>query len=268
MGPSDVYYSVPEGNLRRSGLIVRIHPNKTKPTQGSSTEILVRILVTLAADNPIPMKRLLPSVCNIRTPVLNSVAATNSSASETKPSPTQMYNNDILLMTTPVPYLLASFAISKEVPGFKDCVRLLGLWGSRRGYVGVNPMQAESENTFVIAGFEDGSVIGSASWWSALLTVLIWGEVDNQSRKSQKDPKIKTIGRGLSSYQMFRAVMGFLGALDQSTSSSGLYDPLGSTATHDFNVDPIVSRGHLDTAGTDVSISLLNKKMMRLNHRS
>ncbi len=77
-------------------------------------------------------------------------------------------------------------------------------------------MQVETESTFLIAGFEDGCVTGSASWWSALLTVLIWGKVDDQLNSPQKDSKMKTIGRGLSSYQMFRAVMGFLGALKSS----------------------------------------------------
>ncbi|KAF8343082.1 Nrap protein [Cantharellus anzutake] len=228
-----IHYSCPENNLRRTSLVVCFRPDNAEPTQNPPPEVLVRILVTLAADHPFPIKRMVPSICNIRPRVLQLGIDASPPSPETNQSPTPSYNNDIMLMTTPVPFLLSSYAASKEVPSFRDCAKLLGIWASRRGYGGASQSYAETDAAFFISGFEDACVTGGGSWWSTLLILLIWGKVDSQAEKSKKGGTLGTIGRGLSSYQMFRAVMDFL-------------------ANYSFiDNDPIVSRGNLNDASID-----------------
>jgi U3 small nucleolar RNA-associated protein 22 len=54
-----------------------------------------------------------------------------------------------------------------------------------------------------VRGFES-----KGSWWGALLGLLIAGE---ERAGAPKSTKRKPLGRGLSSYQLFRAALDFLG---------------------------------------------------------
>lgn len=57
-----------------------------------------------------------------------------------------------------------------------------------------------------VRGFE-----GKGGWWAAVLGLLIGGEERSGSAKSGKARR--PIGKGLSSYQLFRAALDFLGTL-------------------------------------------------------
>lgn len=103
-------------------------------------------------------------------------------------------------------YLLLLHALCNEVPSARDAAALLRVWANQRGY-------GPSDRT--IAGF-DFTLIGS--WWSFLLAYLVWGDEETSlTRTSAEGSAIKrrkgrrTIGKGLSSYQLFRAVLDLLG---------------------------------------------------------
>lgn len=57
-------------------------------------------------------------------------------------------------------------------------------------------------------GFE-----GLGAWWACIMEILILGEepsADNSGHKGKARNKRPLIGRGLSSYQLFRATLDFL----------------------------------------------------------
>lgn len=101
-------------------------------------------------------------------------------------------------------HLLLLHAASTEIPAFKDALALLRVWANQRGF-------APSDRAVV--GFDTGSGMGG-SWWGCLILYVVWG--DDQASLVPKDggkrrKGKRTVGKGLSSYQLFRAVLDLLG---------------------------------------------------------
>ncbi|RDB30862.1 Nucleolar protein 6 [Hypsizygus marmoreus] len=163
---------------------------KKDDTQNDFTKLNAQVCIipVLSSHSPIPLHRLSPSHSNIR---INSKTPDES----TTASPaTPLYNTSLLLALTPKPQLLATHALKEECPAFGDALALLRVWANQRGYgPGVR---------MCVRGFD-----GKGSWWSALLALLIAGE---ERSKEGKLAKRKPLGRGLSSYQLFRAALDFL----------------------------------------------------------
>jgi U3 small nucleolar RNA-associated protein 22 len=147
----------------------------------------VRLIPVLSSLSPIPLHRLSPSHSNIRT-----------SAPDTESHlPTPIYNTSLLLSVTPKLDLLAMHALKQNTPAFSDALTLLRVWANQRGY-------GEGER-LCVRGFE-----GIGGWWAAILALLIVGEEGEGGKKKKLR---RPIGTGLSSYQMFRAALDFLGTL-------------------------------------------------------
>ena len=162
-----------------------IYPDDSK-LDFSSAKARIRILATLAQDSPISLKHVDSVHCNIRV------------SSSPNDIPTHRYNNALLQSTTAVPHLLSTYEIKKSVDSFSDALALLRIWVNQRGY-------CRGKGGWNVLGFED-----RGPFWSGLLELMIKGDGSTKGNKS----RVKPVGRGLSSYQLFKATIGFLGALD------------------------------------------------------
>ncbi|KAJ6460366.1 Nrap protein [Mycena vitilis] len=146
----------------------------------------VCIIPVLPANSPIPLHRLSPSHSNIR------VSGDSDSVSE----PTPLYNAALLNALMPKTHLLSTFTLKEHTPSFSDALALLRVWANQRGYGAGSRM--------CIRGFDS---VGP--WWAVLLGLLVFGE-----EPKGKGTKRKPLGRGLSSYQLFRAALDFLSRHD------------------------------------------------------
>lgn len=88
-------------------------------------------------------------------------------------------------------------SLKQNAPGFNDALTLLRVWANQRGY-------GEGER-MCVRGFES-----KGGWWAAIITLLVVGEEGGGGKKGKLR---RPVGTGLSSYQMFRAALDFLGAL-------------------------------------------------------
>lgn len=73
-------------------------------------------------------------------------------------------------------------------------------------------------------------------WWAAVLDLLINGEEPAVS-KVKKFSRRKPLGKGLSSYQLFRAALDFFGMFFRTPSKSNIDVRL--TAKHDFAAEHV-----------------------------
>ena len=96
----------------------------------------------------------------------------------------------------PKSQLLATHELQNDCPAFSDALTLLRIWANQRGY-------SEGTQTCV-RGFE-----GTGPWWTSVLTLLLYGEEVREG--SARTSKRRTVGKGLSSYQLFKAALEFLG---------------------------------------------------------
>jgi U3 small nucleolar RNA-associated protein 22 len=157
------------------------------PHNFSKLNAQIRIIPVLPSPSPIPLHRLSPSHSNIRI-----------SASDTESHrPTPVYNTSLLLSMTPKLDLLTMHSLKQNAPGFNDALTLLRVWANQRGY-------GEGER-MCVRGFES-----KGGWWAAIITLLVVGEEGGGGKKGKLR---RPVGTGLSSYQMFRAALDFLGAL-------------------------------------------------------
>lgn len=158
----------------------------------SKLHVQVRLIPTLPSDSPIPIQRLSPQRCNIRT------SSSSEDASETLSTP--LYNTALLLSTTPRAHLLRVYHLKQEMPAFDNALTLLRVWANQRGY---------GEGTKLsVRGFE-----GKGIFWASILDLLVNGEEASDSTLGHSTSKRKSIGRGISSYQLFRASLDFFGRL-------------------------------------------------------
>lgn len=98
----------------------------------------------------------------------------------------------------PRAHLLRVHALQKSIPAFSDALTLLKVWANQRGY-------GEGEK-LCVRGFE-----GKGIWWAAVLDLLVNGEERAAGKLSKAASKRKPLGKGLSSYQLFRAALDFFG---------------------------------------------------------
>lgn len=169
---------------------------RTKSSSGTphdfwKTHVEVHIIPALGSSHPIPLHRLSPSHSNVRVqPTLDTPFAITSSS-------TPIYNTNILLSTFPKLLLLSTNALIQSSPTFRDAYTLLRVWANQRGY---------GESTLCIHGFE-----GKGSWWASVLGLVLDGEEPVSVPGKGKAGGRKSVGKGLSSYQLFRASLDFLG---------------------------------------------------------
>jgi U3 small nucleolar RNA-associated protein 22 len=157
------------------------------PHDFSKLNAQVRVIPVLPSPSPIPLHRLSPSHSNIRT----SAPDTDSHL------PTPIYNTSFLLSVTPKLDLLTTHNLKQNAPAFGDALTLLRVWANQRGY-------GEGER-LCVKGFE-----GKGGWWASIIALLVIGE---ESEAGKKGKSRRPVGTGLSSYQMFRAALDFLGML-------------------------------------------------------
>ncbi|THH05718.1 hypothetical protein EW145_g4591 [Phellinidium pouzarii] len=200
----DVFYDSPTSNDRLTSLVLM--PRK----DGSSTDFTslnarVRLLPVLPTPSPVSLHHLSSTRCNLR---VKSFGDTKDAS----PCATPIYNSDLFICTTPRIHLLHTHEFIQEVPSFVDALALLRVWANQRGY------SPGPKDKGCVIGFED-----KGFFWTALIRFLFVGE-DDFGQKMSKGTSRKTVGRGLSSYQLFRAALDFL-------------------AKHDFSTNAVFSRG-------------------------
>ncbi|KAL4063702.1 Nrap protein [Scleroderma citrinum] len=181
----DTLYHAAMGDPRLTILVLR--PRKGGKCDFSKAHAEIHIIPVISPSNPIPLSRLSPSHVNVRLP----------GTSSTDPRPTPIYNTDILLSTYPKLSLLSTNALRHIAPSFCDAHTLLRVWANQRGYGG-GPM--------CVRGFE-----GKGFWWTQVLGLVVLGEEPVGAGKSNAR---KPLGKGLSSYQLFRAALDVLAKQD------------------------------------------------------
>ena len=102
-----------------------------------------------------------------------------------------------MLMSTPKAHLISVHALKQDVPAFSDALTLLRVWANQRGY-GVG-------DRMCVVGFE-----GKGMWWASVLEMLVYGEEPHSTGFAKGSVKRKPLGKGLSSYQLFKAALDFL----------------------------------------------------------
>lgn len=157
-------------------------------SQNDFTRLNARVCIipVLSPQSPITLHRLSPAHSNIHLTLDQGSTIPNL--------PTPIYNNTLRVSLTPKSNLLATHALQNESPAFTDALALLRVWANQRGY--------GQGTRLCVHGFE-----ARGSWWAALLGALIVGEERADIPLSSKK---KPLGRGLSSYQLFRSAMDFL----------------------------------------------------------
>jgi U3 small nucleolar RNA-associated protein 22 len=153
----------------------------------------IRIIPVLSNDSPIPISRLSPSHSNLR------VAEAKAASADGSPSPT--YNNALLAAFSLRRRLLTVHRVKSEVPAFNDALTLLRVWANQRGY------GCSTASLSCLAGFEH-----LAPLWSTILELVIFGE-DASSKNRQTTAPRRPLGKGLSSYQLFKASIDLLGTI-------------------------------------------------------
>lgn len=217
-------YESTNSDVRRTALILTPKPSKLRAfipwaslnsplaqDQYDFTKLRtqVRVLLALPSSSPVPTSRLTPTSSNLR---ISGVPLT---------TPTPIYNNTLALQqTTLSKSLLVTFhTFALEVPHFVDAVKLLRVWANQRGF--------GRGTKWSVRGFEDKGL-----WWAAIIVLLVHGEEAAPGEKRKRKP----VGKGLSSYQFFRAALDLLCKI--SRWSEDLPNEL-STAHRDFGKEPV-----------------------------
>ncbi|KAJ7242747.1 Nrap protein [Mycena haematopus] len=181
----DVTYESAFNDPRLTKLFLEPRKDET-PDDFTKLNARVCIIPVLPADSPIALHRLSPSHSNIRI----------SGDSDAESVATPMYNSALLTTLIPKTHLLSNFALKEHTSSFSDALALLRVWANQRGY--------GQGSRLCVRGFDS-----LGSWWAVLLGFLVFGEEPRDKRT-----KRKPLGRGLSSYQLFRAALDFLSRHD------------------------------------------------------
>ncbi|KAL0952389.1 hypothetical protein HGRIS_006665 [Hohenbuehelia grisea] len=173
-----------QSNDPRLTKLVLNPPQGDSATDFTKLNARVCIIAVVSSDCPIPLHRLSPSHSNIRI----------SSTSDDIHPPTPIYNTSILTCFSPRSHLLSSHNLASQSPAFADAITLLRIWANQRGYgSGTRPC---------VHGFQN-----KGPFWAGVLSAVILGDEPIQTTKSSRR---KPLGKGLSSYQLFRAALDFL----------------------------------------------------------
>jgi U3 small nucleolar RNA-associated protein 22 len=135
-------------------------------------------------------------------------------------------------MQTQTAHLIATHNLCTSIPQFAPAVRLLRVWANQRGF----------------GRGKRGSVRGwenMGSWWGWVIGWLVDGgeplPVDGSLKEKSKKRMVR-LGRGLSSYQLFRGTLDFLGTFTKalySTPSPNVFVAIQLAAHHDFEREPV-----------------------------
>ncbi|PVF96960.1 Nrap protein [Serendipita vermifera] len=196
----DLSYESPSEDVRQTFLVVT--PREGASYDWSKLHAVVRIILTLPSASPIPKNRFSPTSSNLRI-------ADQSTAKPMELSPTPHYNHLLALSQVPAMQLIALHHFQHLIPQFSRAVSLLRVWANQRGF---------GKGKSSVRGFES-----LGSWWGFLIGFLVEGEepIPNQEpNRKRPRSKMKLLGKGLSSYQLFRGALDFL-------------------STHDFSQEPI-----------------------------
>ncbi|KAF6752889.1 pre-rRNA processing protein Utp22 [Ephemerocybe angulata] len=147
----------------------------------------VCIIPTISTSSPISLHRLSPSHANIRV----------NSGEEGVHHPSPLYNNALLTSYSPKPHLLAMYNHIQSIPAYADALTLLRIWANQRGF--------GEGSKLSVKGFEN-----AGNLWPALLELVISGEEPSSSGAVNRKP----LGKGLSSYQLFKAALSCLAKHD------------------------------------------------------
>ncbi|KAI0748842.1 Nrap protein [Fomes fomentarius] len=211
--PCELFYESTAGDPRCTTLVLRPTVNSK---EFSKLNAQIRIIPFLP-QSPIPLKRLAPSRSNIRI---------GNQTDESTEDPTPVYNTAVMLMNTPKAHLLSLHALKQDVPAFADALTLLRVWANQRGY-GLG-------SRMCVRGFE-----GKGMWWASILELLVHGEEPQFVGPGKAGAKRKPLGKGLSSYQLFKAALDFLARHDFAQdalfvkSKDGHRFPPSSYSSHD-----------------------------------
>ena len=99
---------------------------------------------------------------------------------------------------TPRNHLLNVYHDIQEVLAYRDALTLLRIWANQRGYC------MGTSKRHYLAGFESRGML-----WSALLSLVIAGG-DRVNATGGSTQALRPIGRGISSYQLFKAALNLL----------------------------------------------------------
>ncbi|KAL1749256.1 Nrap protein [Schizophyllum fasciatum] len=163
--------------------VVLTHRNDGSETDFTNLNAEISIIPVLSPTSPISLRHLSPSHANIRV---------SSSESSIHP-PTPIYNTALLNALAPRAELLVAHALKQQSAASTDALTLLRVWANQRGF-GVG-------SRMCVRGFE-----GKGAFWTGVLGLLVYGEEGAGPGSKKRKP----LGRGLSSWQMFRAALGFL----------------------------------------------------------
>lgn len=97
-------------------------------------------------------------------------------------------------------HMLSVHALKQGCPAFTDALTLLRVWANQRGY-------DDTGTSLCVRGFSSKGCL-----WTSILEYLLNGEepLEGEPNVRRKDRQ-KLIGRGVSSYQLFRAALDLLG---------------------------------------------------------
>ncbi|KAL7284370.1 hypothetical protein ACG7TL_001660 [Trametes sanguinea] len=182
----ELSYESTSGDPRRTTLVLRPVADGS-PMDFNKLNAQIRI-VPYIGQSPIPLQRLSPAKSNIRTAAQDD---------ESREDPTPIYNTACMLMTTPKSHLLSVHNLKQNVPAFADALALLRVWANQRGY-GLG-------SRMCVRGFE-----GKGMWWASILDLVVNGEEPPPVSLGKAGTKRKPLGKGLSSYQLFKAALDFL----------------------------------------------------------
>ncbi|CAE6452704.1 unnamed protein product [Rhizoctonia solani] len=202
LGPSrvlttdDLAYESLEHDIRRTTLVISPTKDSTSELSRSKSPLSIRIIPILPLNHPLSERHLGPSRVCIRT----------SGLSDLDPTPTPLYNNLALLGTTPTSHLLLIHNAKTQIPAFGDTLALLRVWANQRGY-GTGAGHRSGDTAQLARCVRGFGFLGA--WWGAVIVYLVLGGKQVKGVKKQA-----RIGRGLSSYQLFRAVLDFLAKHD------------------------------------------------------
>ena len=183
----------------------------------------IRLIPVLPSSSPVLIHHLSPAHRNLRVKPSSSQSSSSDTALPTSskngepssltptPAPTPIYNTDLLLHTIARERLLVTHQMMKEVPAFRDALALLRVWANQREYCPApipyprSRSEDEREQDVVVAGFDRG---GGQVWLGVMQSVVLGEEtfgVKGGSGGRRGD------GRDLSSYQLFKVALDFLG---------------------------------------------------------